>query len=417
MSAGIVIVGGGQAACQLAASLRQMGYAGVLKMFTEEHHLPYQRPPLSKDFLKSTSSSDAVQLRPPSFFSSIGCEVRTGLRVDRIDRNRKSLELANGETVAYGKLVLATGARARTLSGAQSNGVSIHYLRTVDDANTLREALGGARQLAIIGAGYVGMEVAASAAQRGIAVSVFEAATRVMQRSVGPHISGVVQALHAAHGVRLHLGSSIESILAGAAGAAGSARIVIEASHAGTFEADALVVGIGADPNMELAVQAGLDCGRAIRVDASCQTSDTEIFAIGDCTEQTQSPYGADLRLESVQNAIDQAKCAAAALAGKPAPANAVPWFWSDQYGHRIQVAGVFLPSDEVLVRPCVSQDGASLRQSVWYLRGNRVAAVETIDAPEEFMVAKILIKNASKVAPERLADASFPVQALLQAA
>lgn len=414
MSAGIVIVGGGQAACQLAASLRQMGYEGVLKMFTEEHHLPYQRPPLSKDFLKSTSSSDAVQLRPPGFYSSIGCEVRTGLRVERIDRNRKSLEFANGETVAYGKLVLATGARARTLSGAQSNGVSIHYLRTVDDANTLREALGGARQLAILGAGYVGMEVAASAAQRGIAVSVFEAATRVMQRSVGPHISGVVQALHAEHGVRLHLGSSIESIRAGASG---SARIVIEASHAGTFEADALVVGIGADPNMELAAQAGLDCGRAIRVDANCQTSDPEIFAIGDCTEQTQSPYGVDLRLESVQNAIDQAKCAAASLAEKPAPASAVPWFWSDQYDHRIQVAGVFLPSDEVLVRPCVSQDGASLRQSVWYLRGNRVAAVETIDAPEEFMVAKMLIKNASKVAPERLADTSLPVQALLQAA
>lgn len=412
MSAGIVIVGGGQAACQLAASLRQMGYEGVLKMFTEEHHLPYQRPPLSKDFLKSTSSSDAVQLRPPGFYSSIGCEVRTGLRVERIDRNRKSLEFANGETVAYGKLVLATGARARTLSGAQSNGVSIHYLRTVDDANTLREALGGARQLAILGAGYVGMEVAASAAQRGIAVSVFEAATRVMQRSVGPHISGVVQALHAEHGVRLHLGSSIESIRAGASG---SARIVIEAGHAGTFEADALVVGIGADPNMELAVQAGLDCGRAIRVDASCQTSDPGIFAIGDCTEQTQSPYGVNLRLESVQNAIDQAKCAAAALAGKPAPASAVPWFWSDQYGHRIQVAGVFLSSDEVLVRPCISQDGACLRQSVWYLRGNRVAAVETIDAPEEFMVAKMLIKNASKVAPERLADTSLPVQALLQ--
>ena len=414
MNADIVIVGGGQAACQLAASLRQMGYAGVLEMFTEEHHLPYQRPPLSKDFLKSTSSSDAVQLRPPSFFSSIGCEVRTGLRVERIDRNRKSLELANGETVPYGKLVLAMGARARTLSGAQSNGVSIHYLRTVDDANALREALGSARQLAIMGAGYVGMEVAASAAQRGITVSIFEAATRVMQRSVGPHISGVVQALHAKHGVRLHLGSSIESIRAGASGSAG---IVVESSQAGTFEADALVVGIGADPNMELAAQAGLDCGRAIRVDANCQTSDPEIFAIGDCTEQTQSSYGVDLRLESVQNAIDQAKCAAAALAGKPAPAIAVPWFWSDQYDHRIQVAGVFLPSDEVLVRPCVSQDGASLRQSVWYLRGNRVAAVETIDAPEEFMVAKMLIKNASKIAPERLADTSLPVQALLQAA
>ncbi len=414
MSAGIVIVGGGQAACQLAASLRQMGYKGALKMFTEEHHLPYQRPPLSKDFLKSTSSSDAVQLRPPGFYSSIGCEVRTGLRVERIDRNRKLLEFANGETVAYGKLILATGARARTLSGAQFNGVAIHYLRTVDHANTLREALGGARQLAILGAGYVGMEVAASATQRGIAVSIFEAATRVMQRSVGSHMSGVVQGLHEEHGVKLHLGSSIKSIRAGTSGSTG---IVIESSQTGTCEADALVVGIGADPNMELAAQAGLDCGRAIRVDASCQTSDPEIFAIGDCTEQTQSPYGINLRLESVQNAIDQAKCAAAVLAGKPAPASPVPWFWSDQYDHRIQVAGVFLPSDEVLVRPCVSKDGASLRQSVWYLRGNRVAAVETIDAPEEFMVAKMLIKNASKVAPERLADTSLPVQALLQAA
>lgn len=409
MSAGVVIVGGGQAACQAAASLRQMGYDGALTLIGEERHLPYQRPPLSKDFLKGNSGSEAVQLRPASFFETIRCDVRTGVRVQAIDRRHKRLQLGNGEAFAYERLVLATGARARTLPGTHATGLQLHYLRTVDHANALRTALGNVRQLAILGAGYVGMEVAASAAQRGIRVSVFEAAPRVMQRSVGPHTSAAVQMMHARHGVQVHLGMSIESVSADSA----QGTVLIQTLSAGSFVADALVVGIGADPNMGLAVEAGLDCGRAIRVDANCRTSDPEIFAIGDCTEQTQSPYGTDLRLESVQNAIDQAKCAAAALAGKPTPTAAVPWFWSDQYGHRIQVAGVFVPTDEVVVRRPSAASPKSIHQSVWYLRGDRVVAVETIDAPEEFMIAKVLIKNANQMTSKRLADTSIPVQAL----
>jgi 3-phenylpropionate/trans-cinnamate dioxygenase ferredoxin reductase subunit len=335
-----------------------------------------------------------------------------------IDRLRRAGRVARGRhrtpapPAAPGKwhsdLVLATGARARLYPGLPHETGRIHYLRTLEDAAALSSVLAHARRLAIVGAGYVGMEVAASARQLGIEVAVYEAAPGVMQRSIGAATSDVIEAFHRQHGVRLHLNTSIERIEADRSGA-----LAIHVTDAAApFAADALVIGIGAEPNVDLAALAGIDCGRAIRVDADCRTSDSAIFAIGDCTEQAHPLYGAGLRLESVQNAIDQAKCAAAAIAGKPAPPVGVPWFWSDQYQHRLQVAGLAHGHDQSVVRIAHDRAAGSVSQSVWYLRQQRVIAVEALDAPQDFMVGRTLIRHGTAVTAARLADAALPLQA-----
>jgi 3-phenylpropionate/trans-cinnamate dioxygenase ferredoxin reductase subunit len=408
MEPGVVIVGAGQAACQAAASLRQMGYAGALTIVGEEVSLPYQRPPLSKSFLQGTATRESIQLRPPQFYQSIGCDVLAGSRAVAIERQHRLLHLENGTAIGYRQLVLATGARARLYPGLPHETGRIHYLRTLEDAAALSSVLAHARRLAIVGAGYVGMEVAASARQLGIEVAVYEAAPRIMQRSIGAATSDVIEAFHRQQGVRLHLNTSIERIEADRSGA-----LAIHVTDAAApFAADALVIGIGAEPNVDLAALAGIDCGRAIRVDADCRTSDSAIFAIGDCTEQAHPLYGAGLRLESVQNAIDQAKCAAAAIAGKPAPPVGVPWFWSDQYQHRLQVAGLAHGHDQSVVRIAHDRAAGSVSQSVWYLRKQRVIAVEALDAPQDFMVGRTLIRHGTAVTAARLADAALPLQA-----
>ncbi|MDB5916468.1 MAG: hypothetical protein JWR40_702 [Massilia sp.] len=408
MGTGVVIVGAGQAACQAAASLRQLGYAGALTLVGEEMHLPYQRPPLSKGILQRTTTCDAIQLRPPGFYETIRCDVRLGSRVVSIERQQHLLHLDDGTSLEYGQLVLATGARARRYARLPHAPGRVHYLRTLEDAAALSAVLASARRLAIVGAGYVGMEVAASANQLGIEVAVFEAAPRVMQRSVGAATSNVVEAIHAQRGVRLHLDTSVDRIEADRSGA----LVIHAANAAASFTGDALVIGIGAEPNIDLATLAGIECGRAIRVDAHCRTSDPDIFAVGDCSEQAHSLYGAGLRFESVQNAIDQAKCAAAAIAGKPPPPVGVPWFWSDQYQHRIQVAGLAQDHDQAVLRVAPDRAVGSVSQSVWYLRKRRVVAVEALDAPQDFMVGRTLIRHGTEVTAGQLADSAVPLQA-----
>jgi 3-phenylpropionate/trans-cinnamate dioxygenase ferredoxin reductase subunit len=402
MTAGVVIVGAGQAACQAAASLRQMGYTGAMTLIGEEPHLPYQRPPLSKTFLKDHADPASVQLRPPNFYQSIDCATRLGVRAVSIDRRQRLLRLDSGASIAYEWLILATGARARAYPAPAAP--NIHYLRTVDDAAALAAALGRTRRLAIIGAGYVGMEVAASAAQLDIEVAVYEAAPRIMQRSIGPAMSSALERIHAGRGVRLHLNAAIGAIQPDGQGG----PLTIHAGAAGPRTVDAVVIGIGAELNIALAAEAGLRCGRGIIVDAACRTSDPAIFAIGDCTERDHPLYGPGFRLESVQNAIDQGKCAAAAIAGKPQPPAGVPWFWSDQYEHRIQVAGLPAHHDRCVVRKAAG--AASVSLSVWYLRGGKVIAVETLDAPRDFMAGRNLIKSGAEVDAERLADPAHQI-------
>jgi 3-phenylpropionate/trans-cinnamate dioxygenase ferredoxin reductase subunit len=407
MGAGVIIIGAGQAACQAAASLRQMGYAGALTMIGEEAHLPYQRPPLSKTYLKEDASFETVQLRPQSFFETINCQIRVGVRAVGINRQDRLVHLDSGESLEYEQLVLATGARARHYPNLPPAAGKVHYLRTVDDASELSATLARSKRLAIVGAGYVGMEVAASATQLGIEVAVYEAAPRVMQRSVGAVMSAAIEAVHANRGVHLHLNTAIEGINSAAD------ELTIRTANAGLHAFDALVVGIGAEPNTELAAEAGLACGRGILIDESCRTSDPLVFAIGDCTEQAHPIYGAGFRLESVQNALDQAKSAAAAISGKPQPPVSVPWFWSDQYEHRLQVAGLAQNHDESVVRIAPDREAGSVSQSIWYLRDRKVVAVEALDAPKDFMAGRTLIKNGTEVQAERVADASVALKDL----
>lgn len=412
MSSGIVVIGSGQAACQLVASLRQLGYQGELTVIGEEPHWPYQRPPLSKAALQSDTSLEDLLLRPQSFYATIGCRLLPGRQVIGLDPTRKAVQLNDGQEIAYAQLVLATGARARHWPGLPKGTPSVLTLRTWDDAQALRGCLGQVRHLAIIGAGYIGLEVAASAAKLGVRVSVFESAPRVMQRSVGPHTSALVERLHREQGTQLHLGTQIHAVdVANASVEQGRAAIQLDTSI-GDFSADALVVGIGAEPRVELAMQAKLVCGHAIRVDAECRTSDRNIFAIGDCAEQVQAAGAEPSRLESVQNATDQAKCVAAVLAGKPLPPLPVPWFWSDQFGHRIQVAGKPASGDDVVLR---SSSGKSHTQAVWYLRQDRVSAVEAVDAPEDFMAARQLIRSGQPIDRARLDAPVLDLQGMLQ--
>lgn len=403
MDCAIVVVGAGQAACQFVASIRQAGYAGRLVLVGDETVPPYQRPPLSKTFLSGSASAESLQLRPISFYETARCETRLGQRVARIDKEARVAILAGGERIAYDALVLATGARARALPGLPESD-RIHYLRDTLQAQALKNTLRTGKRLAVIGAGYVGMEVAASARKLGLEVTVLEAAPRVMQRSVGEAISEAVRDIHISEGVAIRLGCAIESVEAKAQ----ALRITFDAT---VLEVDALVVGIGAQANTELASDCGLTCARGIIVDAQTRTSDPAIFAIGDCTEQTHALYGPGLRLESVANATEQAKIAAAVLAGRPLPAPAVPWFWSDQYTHRLQVAGLPHGHDEIVVRRPTAHEAGASAQSVWYLREGRVLAVEALDAAGDFMAGRNSIRSGVALGAARIADISQSLQ------
>jgi 3-phenylpropionate/trans-cinnamate dioxygenase ferredoxin reductase subunit len=332
-------------------------------------------------------------------------------RVEALDTARKIVRLDDAQVIPYERLVLATGARARQWPGMPEDAQQVFTLRTWDDAMALGRRLAQVRRLAVLGAGYVGLEVAASATMRGVEVSVFESAPRVMQRSVSAQTSELVERLHRQNGVQLHLGTRIHAVDAGGAATHDSVQLDTAGGH---FTADALVVGIGAEPRTELARQAGLVCGHAIRIDASCRTSDPDVFAIGDCTEQALQAHAEPSRLESVQNATDQAKCAAAALTGKPLPAAPVPWFWSDQFGYRIQVAGRPALNDDAVLRTTAK---SPLAQAVWYLRDDRVVAVEAIDAPEDFMAARQLIRTAQRIDRARLTNPDVALRSLVATA
>lgn len=400
MAPGIVIVGAGQAACQAIASLRQMKYEGAITLIGDEKYLPYQRPPLSKSFLTGEADPDKLLLRPADFYEKTACVVRRGLPAVSIDRNSQSVVLSDGEAIKYETLILATGARARKYPGlGEGVAAHVHYLRSQDHGKILAEHMKNASRVAVIGAGYVGMEVAASARQLGLESTIYESSSRVMQRSVGPLFSSWIQDIHAAHGAEVCLGATITGIERNSP--TGLFSVSTEQGIEHGF--DLVLIGIGAQANMELAAEAGLECSRGIVVDARCATSDPRIFAIGDCSEQNHPMYGPGFCLESVQNAIDQAKCAAAAIVGRPQPLPTVPWFWSDQYGHRIQVAGISAGYDEQLVREGQNDDSPFGGRAVWYLKQGRVIAIETLDAPEEFMRGRAYIKSQAPVLAETL--------------
>jgi len=397
-----IIIGAGHGGGTVAALLRQNGYTDPITLIGEEPHAPYQRPPLSKGWLKGEVSGEGLLLRPRDWYTEAGITLRTSTRVVQIDRAARTVTLSTDETLPYDKLVIATGARARKLVLPGSDLKGFLELRTIEDAEAIKAWFRPGFRLAIIGGGYVGLEVAASARKLGAEVDVLEREDRLLARVAGPVLSTFFREVHEEHGVRFHFGVSVEGF-EGLDGQVSGIRL----AGAETLNCDAVLVGIGAIPNDDLARAAGLECNNGVVVDAHARTSDPDIFAIGDMTQRPMPLYDRSVRLESVPNALEQARQAAAAICGTPEPKPETPWFWSDQYDLKLQIAGMPFDVDQVVVRG----EPASRKFSVFHLSQNRVQAVEAVNSPPEFMVGRQWLASRREVDPARLADLSIPIK------
>lgn len=394
----VVVVGAGHAGGTVSALLRQYGWQGAITLIGQEPVPPYQRPPLSKAWLTGQADDDALELRPAAFYAANGIALRLYERAVSIDPPCQAVVLASGERVTYDHLIVATGARPRELDCPCDFAGQVLVLRTRADAACLKAALTPRHRLAIIGGGYIGLEVAASAQASGAVCTVIEREGRVMPRVASTVVSAFFQRQHAAQGVRLILGAGVEALE--------SAGVRLRDGRLAVC--DTVLVGTGAVAEDGLARAAGLDCENGIVVDETARSSDPRIYAIGDCTCRDLPPYGNRVRLESVANAVEQAKQAAAALCGRKAPAQEVPWFWSDQYKLRLQIAGLPFGVDRTVVRG--NPDSGSF--AVFHLGAEgTVQAVEAVNAAPEFMAGRMLIARRRAVRAERLADPVCPMQ------
>ena len=401
MTSRVVIAGAGHAAGQVIASLRQHKFDGQIVLIGDEPYLPYQRPPLSKKYLSGDLPAERLHVKPESFYDDPAISLLLDTRITAIARDAKCLQIEDGDDVGYDKLILATGSRVRRLpvEGANLNGV--HYLRSIADVDGIRQGMESGKKMVIIGAGYIGLEVAAVAQTAGLNVTVIEMADRVMSRVVSPEISDFYQIEHTNQGVKFRLSTGVSSLN-------GKKRIKsVTTSEDEQIPADLVVIGVGIQPNTELASNAGLDVDNGIVVDNHCQTSDPDIFAVGDCTSHPSAIYDRRLRLESVHNAVEQAKTAAANICGEDVTYSQVPWFWSDQYDLKLQIAGLSEGYDDVVIRG----NPAERSFSCLYLREGRLIAIDSINAPRDFVQSKQLIADHVEVVREKLADTATPLK------
>jgi 3-phenylpropionate/trans-cinnamate dioxygenase ferredoxin reductase subunit len=400
MSEKIVIIGAGQAAAQAVATLKAEGLAGNVTIVGDEAFPPYQRPPLSKAYLMGKFERERLFLKPDSFYADAGCEMVLSVSATKIDRAARAVILSNGRSLAYDKLLLATGTRVREIPVPGADLPGVHYLRSIADVDLLRPAFEPGKKLAVVGGGYIGLEVAAVGARLGLEVTLFEAMDRLMARSVSPEVSAFFEEEHRKAGVNFFLNTGVEAFEG-----AGRVEAVRAGGHA--HSADLVLVGIGVLPNSEIAEEAGLRCDDGIVVDEFCTSvDDPNIFGAGDCTRH-RGRDGNVIRLECVQNAVDQAKHAAFAMAGKPTPYREVPWFWSDQYDLKLQIAGLPWPGDQLVLRG----DPAARKFAVFHLRKGAIAAVEAVNAPPEYMVGRKLIGEGTPVSADRLADTAISMK------
>lgn len=399
----IVIIGAGQAGVQAVQSLRAEGYTGAITMIGDEAYPPYQRPPLSKAYLLGSFARERLFLKPDAFYREAGCELILNTVVTAIDRAAKKVTLRDGRTLSYDKLLLATGTRVRKLSCPGAELAGVHYLRDIGDVDGLQNVFKAGTRIAIVGGGYIGLEVAAVGAKRGLDVTVFETADRLMARAVSKPVSAFFAEEHAAAGVKLNLNTSVEAF---------ERKEKIEGVRAGgiVHPADLVLVGIGVVPNDMLARECGLACQDGVIVDQNAMTADPSVFAAGDCTRHV-GREGVEIRLECVQNAIDQAKHAALAMLGRPKTYSEVPWFWSDQYDLKLQIAGLARPTDQLVLRG----DPKSRKFAVFHLRDGAVAAVEAVNAAPEYLTGRKMIADHIKVPSEKLADLSIPMKQIAQ--
>ena len=417
----LVVVGAGMAGGELALSARHQGWTGRIMLLGAEPLLPYHRPPLSKAFLAGTATAESLQIRPVASYEEARIELRLGVRVLGLDRAARLLTLDDGSTLQYDKAALCLGGQARALRlpGLPVAGaVNLQVLRTQADALAISQTLNAADantpgtefRVALVGAGYIGLEVAASARARGAAVTVLEAQSRVLARVAGQAISDFYTEVHRQAGVQVCTGVRDTKVVMGEGELA--ERIVALRVDGQELPVDLVVAGIGLEPDVALAQGAGLDVDEGIVVDHFACTSDPNIYAAGDCTRLPSALYGRSLRLESVPNALEQARAAAAAICGKPRVYDPVPWFWSDQYDLKLQTVGLSPGHDQVVLRG----DPASRAFSALYLAGGRLIAADCINRPADFMVAKRLVGARAEVSAALLADEALPLKSLLAA-
>ncbi len=399
----IVIIGAGQAGLQTAEALRAEGWQGDLILLGEEPHAPYHRPPLSKAYLMGESSAEQLTMRGPEALSRKAIEIRIGCRVNRIDCVERVVHLDQGDRLAYHRLVLATGARARQLPGADWQGV--FQLRTLEDCTRIGEAMATAHHIAVIGGGFIGLEFAAVARKKGKSVTVIEAANRLMARAVSAEVSEIYARLHTERGVVLRLGSGVAGFTSTNGRVSG---ITLSDGH--NVSADLVLMGIGILPNQELAEAAGISCASGIIIDSCGRTSDPFVFACGDCTA-TRLENGDFRRLESVQNAIEQAKSCAASIMNRERPFTAAPWFWSDQYDVKLQMVGTSQGHDHSVIRG----DTNAYKCSIFYFAGERLIGIDSLNRPQDHMAGRRLLDEGVGLTPQQAADESFLLNQLFK--
>lgn len=404
--ADVLIVGAGQAGGDLASILRQQGYEGRIVLIGDEPYVPYRRPPLSKTFLSGEATLESLFIKPQAVFDKHNIECMFGTGVESIDREARSVRLYDGTTIEYGKLVLATGGRPRRLSLPGAEHPNVHYVRTIADILRLKEQFEAGKRLVIIGGGYIGLEAASVGIKKGLKVTVVEALPRVLARVTAPEISAFYERVHRSRGVDVKTGVGVHAL---------EGDTVVDAvvlADGTRIEADIVIAGIGLVPNTEIAEAAGLTISNGIVVDLHTQTSDPDIHALGDCVQAENAFFGRSMRLESVPNAIEQARVAAAAILGKPVVYSAVPWFWSDQYDLKLQMVGLSQGFDRLVIRGDINGESFS----AFYLKDGVVISADAVNRPQEFMIAKKLVAERIHADAEQLADESFVLKSLLQA-
>lgn len=407
----IVIVGGGQAACELATNLRQRDFAGGVTIIGEEHYPPYQRPPLSKGYLSETEKRAALFVKPEEKYAQANVKLVKGIRITEIDRRGKRVIGDNHSDWKYEKLVLATGGRARRLpERIVSDATAIenlHYLRTIDDTDRIRGNLKSQKNIVIIGGGYIGLEVAAAAIKAGATVTTIESAPRILARVTSPLVSDYYEKTHKSHGVRIVVDVQVEKFSYNQDGT----RIeCVHCKDGEVYEADLVIAGVGLEPNQEIAAAAGLEVSNGIDVDFDGRTSDNDVFAIGDCANVPSELYDRRIRLESVPAALEQARMVGAVLTNDEKQPPQTPWFWSDQYDLKLQMAGLSSGFDECVLRG----DNEQSAFSAFYLKGNRIIAADCVNNVREFMAAKKLIAAKAVASVQDLSDPGVDLKTLL---
>ena len=401
----LVIVGAGQSAIQCITSLRKEDYPGLITLVGEEEHLPYQRPPLSKGFLEDTVSNERLYFKKLEFFIENKVQLKLGTKAEEIDIENNNIHLSDNTKLSFDKLVFATGSSVRKLDFPGKDLNSIHYLRGLDDALSIKKDLQTSQNIVVVGAGYIGLEVAAIAAKQNKSVTVIEMADRVMNRTVDPQISDYYLNLHQKNGVTFKFNTSLKEII----GTNNPEKVVC--SDGSEVAADMVVIGAGIMPNVELAENAGLSCDNGIVVNEFGKTDHADIYACGDCTNHPNKLLNKKIRLESVHNAMEQSKTVASSIINKSLAYNQIPWFWSDQYDHKLQIVGLSGDHDKVIMRGDMSE----AKFMLFYTKDEKLIAVDAVNNSKEFLICKKLVANKVTIKPDEISNPATNLNDLIE--